>query len=313
MTNKSKENVFISAVIYYRDNILKAVEFIKTVAGILEDNFTNYEIIVVDDATKDDIENTLTQLNNEVVGTISIVHMSYPQGIQASLNAGVDLAIGDFVYEFEQAILDFAPSLIIDVYHKELEGYDIVGVTSKKAGTLSSKLFYRVFNRGARAQYPLSSERFRLVSRRAINRVESMSNSIVYRKAFFRNSGLKCYTLEYEPTLYTKQNSLPEERGKLATDSLILFTNVAYRLSLVMTITMMLIASIGGGYTLLVFLLGKPVEGWTTMMMLMSLAFFGVFAILTIIVKYLSVILDLTFTKSRYLVDGIKKLNKNVL
>lgn len=309
--SEAKENVFLSAVIYYRNNLDETVEFISTVSSILEVNFKNYEVIVVDDASIESIEDKIKRISDNISGTLTIVRMSYPQGIQAAMNAGVDVAIGDFVFEFEQAILDFDPSLIMDVFRKELEGYDVVSVTPNKGGSFTSKQFYRLFNKGARSQYPLSSERFRLVSRRAINRIESMSNSIVYRKAFFKNSGLKCETLEYIPLKKIRHDSLPEERGKLATDSLILFTNVAYRLSLIMTITMMLFAAGSGGYTLLVFLIGKPIEGWTTMMLLISLAFFGVFAILTIIIKYLSVILDLTFSKSRYLVEGIKKLNKN--
>ncbi|MCL1830986.1 MAG: glycosyltransferase [Oscillospiraceae bacterium] len=310
MSVTNKENVFLSGVIYYRNNLESTIQFIRTVSEVFEQHFSNYEIIIVDDASKADIESSLLDLNTHITGNITIVRMSYPQGVQAAINAGVDMAIGDFVFEFEQAIEDFSPSLIIDVFRKELEGFDVVSVTPSRGGSLSSKLFYRVFNKGARMQYPLASERFRLVSRRAINRIEAMADSIVYRKAFFKNSGLKCANIEYIPTSRIKGSSLPEERGRLATDSLILFTDTAYSLSLFMTITMMAVALFSGGYTLLIFILGKPTEGWTTMMLLMSLAFFGVFAILTIVVKYLSVILDLSFSKSRYLVEGIRKLNK---
>ena len=311
MSIEGKESVFISAVIYYRNNLTDSIKFIRTVTEVLQENFSNYEIIVVDDASTEDIEDALTEINSYISGTLSIVRMSYAQGIQLAMNAGVDIAIGDFVFEFEQAILDFDSSIILESYHKELEGFDVVSAVPKKGSSFSSKLFYSIFNKRANMQYPLSSERFRLVSRRAINRIESMSDSIVYRKAFFKNSGLKCENLEYTPTIVRSNSSLPEERGKLATDSIVLFTEAAYKLSIFMTITMMLFVAASGGYTLLVFLLGKPTEGWTTMMLLMSLAFFGVFAILTIIVKYLSVITNLTFRKSRYLVEGIKKLNKN--
>lgn len=310
--NDKKENVFLSAVVYYRNNSQRTVDFIRSISLLLENNFNNYEIIVVDDASSEEIEAAVKDINDSISGIICIVRMSYPQGVQVAMNAGVDIAIGDFVFEFEKAVLDFNPSLIMEVYYKELEGYDVVSTTPNKGVSVSSKLFYRIFNKGSRMQYPLSSERFRLVSRRAINRIESMSNSIVYRKAFFKNSGLKCYEITYEATTRIKDDYLPDERGKLATDSLVLFTETAYRLSLVMTLTMMMFATLSGGYTLLVFILGKPAEGWTTLMLLMSLAFFGVFAILTIIVKYLSVILDLSFSKNRYLVEGIKKLSKNM-
>jgi len=309
MADMSKESIFISSVVYFRENISKATEFLNVLAEIMEENFTNYEIILVDDCSSENITEVILEFSRELSGSVTIVRMSYPQGIQASMNAGVDIAIGDFVYEFEQAVLDFDKSLIKETYIKELEGYDVVSAVPTKGISSVSKAFYRIFNRGARTMYPLNSERFRLVSRRAINRIEMMSDSITYRKAFYMNSGLKCASIYYSPLNIRRNKSLPEERSKLAVDSLILFTTTAHRLSFAMTVTMMLFTVLSGGYTLAIFIMQEPVPGWTTMMMLMSLAFFGVFAILTIIIKYLSVLIELTFNKSRYIVEKVYKVN----
>ena len=54
----------------------------------------------------------------------------------------------------------------------------------------------------------------------------------------------------------------------------------------------------------------KTVEGWLSTMGFMSLGFMGVFILLTIILKYLSVLLNLVFKKQRYMIAGIEKVIK---
>ena len=71
---------------------------------------------------------------------VSLIHMSYYQGIEAAMNAGRDLAVGDFVYEFDYAFTDYEPELVYRVYERMLEGYDVVAAAPKKHIPLSSKL-----------------------------------------------------------------------------------------------------------------------------------------------------------------------------
>ena len=65
-------------------------------------------------------------------------------------------------------------------------------------------------------------------------------------------------------------------------------------------------------YTSLVIYLGggKPIEGWTTTMLVLTLGFFGVFLILAVVLRYLTLLVDLVFKHQRYLVEGIEKIQK---
>ncbi|MCL2539696.1 MAG: glycosyltransferase, partial [Oscillospiraceae bacterium] len=186
----NRETVFVSAVVYARNDANNEVAFLRSLAAFFNDKFENYEIIVVDDCSAKDIRGALQSVSDEATGYVSVVRMSFPKGVQSAMNAGIDIAIGDFVFEFESAVMDFDASLISQVYQKELEGFDIVSAVPQNGAKMSSKLFYGFYNRNSNNQYPLSSERFRLVSRRAINRVESMSDTPVYRKALYSGSGL---------------------------------------------------------------------------------------------------------------------------
>jgi dolichol-phosphate mannosyltransferase len=97
-------------------------------------------------------------------------------------------------------------------------------------------------------------------------------------------------------------------RQDTALSSLILFTDIAYKLSMLMTGIMILATVATGIYVIVVNILGRPVAGFTTMMLVMTGCFFGVFAILAIIIKYLSVILDLVFKKQKYVIGSVEKV-----
>lgn len=311
---KNKEKNFVSAVVYVRNSEETIREFIESINVLFSENFEKYEIICVNDASED---NSVSEVKAAAAGldkvSVSIVSMSFYHGIEAAMLAGVDAAIGDFVYEFDRACLDFDLNMIMRIYDKALDGYDIVGAAAKEKQKLSSELFYSIFNKYTNYQYELRTESFRILSRRAVNRASSLNKTMPYRKAVYANCGLKYTTLEYETVLTVRGHMDKKERARrrnLAVDSLILFTDVAYRFSICMTVCMMCITLLMAAYTVLIFLTGNPVAGWTTTVAFLSLAFFGLFGILTVIIKYLSILVNLVFKKQKYMFESIEKLTK---
>lgn len=162
--------------------------------------------------------------------------------------------------------------------------------------------------------YELNTESFRILSRRGINRVQSMSKTIPYRKALYSNCGLKLYNIIYDNNKsykIEKSKAVNENRKEVASDSLILFTDLAYKVSSGMTILMMLVAIITGLYVVFTFLGSTtPIEGWTTTMLFLSVSFFAVFAIMAVIIKYLSLIVNLIFKKQQYIIESIEKITQ---
>ena len=176
---KNKEKNFISAVIYVYNNENEILNMLKTVNETLKEKFNKYEIICVNDASTDNsvekIKEFASTLQDEV---LSVVNMSFYQGVELAMNAGVDIAIGDFVYEFDNMIGEAEKQVILDIYDTCLKGYDIVSATSGKNRTTFSAIFYKVFNKYSNTEYKISKENFRILSRRAINRVHSISATI---------------------------------------------------------------------------------------------------------------------------------------
>lgn len=309
---KNKEKNFISAVVYVHNNEDAIVNFLQNVYTILGKNFEKFEIICVNDASQD---NSVTRIKDFAVSMsgsiISVLNMSFFQGLELSMNAGVDLSIGDFVFEFDTCRPELPLSLMMELYHTALTGYDIVSAAPEKGTRLLSRLFYRVFNKASRLN--LRSETFRILSRRAINRVHSMSLTIPYRKAVYANCGLKTHVLTYPLSngAGNSQTSFDRHQRALALDSLVLYTDIAYRFSITLSILMMVIAILAVFYAgYFYFIVRTTVAGWTTTILFLAFCFFGLFAILTMMIKYLSILLGLVFKKQKYIIESIEKYNK---
>lgn len=311
MANKEKN--FVSAVIYVHNAEDRIESFLKMVIKAMEDNFDHSEIICVNDHSDDNSLNIIKKASSSAsLTSISVVNLSYFHGLEMAMNAGVDMSIGDFVFEFDNTYADFEPALIMDIYRHSLKGFDIVSASPDRKERFSSNLFYRIFDRFNDISCKMTTESFRILSRRVINRISSMNKTVPYRKAIYANCGLKTDNIKYpvsgkSPKTDTAENKY---RKKLAADTLILFTNVGYKFSICMTVFMMLVSVFMLIYCIGTYIAANPVEGWTTMVLFMSVAFLGLFGILTVIIKYLQIIIDLVFKRKHYSFESIEKLTK---
>ena len=308
-TGKDREKSFISAVVYLHNDGERAAAFFRMLDAVLAEHFEQYELVAVDDACDDGTVPALRQWAKDAQNPLTIVRLSVHQGLELAMNAGLDAAIGDYVYEFDStapaADPDFDPQLIFAAYTRVLQGYDIVSVCPRRSRG-SSALFYRLFNASSQGSGRLRTDTFRLVTRRAINRVHASNPYLAYRKAAYAASGLRLDDIEYDGCA----GAGPGHRLTLAFDSLALYTTFGFRASAGLTLAMMVLALLELVYTVAVFCAGHPIEGWTTTMLVLTLGFAGLFAVLTVVVKYLSLLVDLTFRKQKYLVESVEKLQK---
>ena len=87
----SKEKNFISAVLYVHNVEEEIKKFLPAVYELLEREFDKFEIICVNDASTDNSKNEIEKIAKRInTAVISIVNMSTFQGIELSMNAGVD-------------------------------------------------------------------------------------------------------------------------------------------------------------------------------------------------------------------------------
>ena len=311
---RQKESNFVSAIIYLHSDSGNAESFLEMVYDTLNNNFKHFEMICVDDFCTPDAITSVQAFGEKKNGMeLTVIHTGKYQGLEKAMIAGMNFAIGDYVFEFDSVYADFEPQLIMDVYRKALNGNDIVSASPSSKTHGFSKLFYRIFNRYSNISYPIYTERFRVVSRRAINRINDVNKKIIYRKVAYASSGLKNDRIVYTPKsvdIVACSKVENRERWNVGIDALVLFTNVAFNFSLSCSVLLSVFSLCVIVYTVGVFILDMPIEGWTTTMLLISVAFLGLFVVLTCLTKYLSLIIRLQVSRREYTFESIEKVSK---
>ncbi len=300
-----KEKNFVSAVVYLHNEGDLLLPFFEMLHKTLDERFEQYEIIAVNDRCTDNTVAALRDWAKGVEKPLTILHTSIYQGVETAMNAGLNCAIGDYVFEFDCVEAMFPAECITRAYDTALTGCDIVTVCPTKQSN-TSRLFYGVFNRFSRSAYALRTDAFRVVSRRAINRVHSMAESLPYRKAAYAASGLKMTAISYEGKAPRQSTGAIG----LAMDSIVLYTDAGYVVSLGAAGVMAAVSIFSLIYTMVVYFNGQPIEGWTTTMLVLTFGFAGLFVLFSLVLKYLSLILNFVFHKQICLVESIEKIQK---
>ena len=307
---ENKEKGMVSAIIYLSDDAVKSTAFLEAVCKELEETFEFYEVIAVNDNRNHTAQ--AVRSHYETSGRkapLTMVNFSVRQGVERAMNAGIDMAIGDYLFELDNVNAGLPKGLMAQCYHKSTEGYDIVCAVPEGNEKGWSRWFYRVFNRFSNSGTKVTTDGMHLLSRRAVNRLHAINSYIPYRKAAHAASGLRNAFVDYTPT--EPFVSVEDDRVAKATDALILYTDAAYRLSIFIALFMLGLAVTSGIYTLAVYFAAKPVAGWTTTMAIVSTGFSGVFLLFAVVIKYLTLLVDLVFHNQKYLVASVDKIQNN--
>ncbi len=308
-----KENKFISAVVYMYNEQKNIQNFIKCLHHYLSTRFAKYEIICVDDASSDESVSRVKDIvKNEKLANVSLISMDIYQGRELAMEAGVDLSIGDYVYELEWIDM-YDPEHYEDVlwkaYVTALQGYDIVSCPSVGPKTASTSIFYKIYNNCSLSYIPLVPERFRIVTRRAINRVSRMNKTIVYRKALYANCGLKGTILGIpESSRNDTQKNVKRNKSKLGTTVLLSYT--AFYQKIASAIGGVLIINLFFSIInfLYQFIINEGIGILSEIWLLNSFFAIIIGSMLGIALKYLELILELVLKKENYVVGSVDKL-----
>lgn len=306
------EKNFISVVVYVKNHEDYIEQFIEKITKVMDNNFDKSEIIFVNDFSSDNSLSIIKQSFRKYTDkACTVINLSYEHQVERAMIAGQDVAIGDFVYEFDTPIIDYDIEKVMELYRKCLTGYDIVSA-SPDTYKFTSRIFYKIFEKYSANNITLQSERFRILSRRGINRIKNISQTIPYRKAVYFNCGLKVSTITFK----SEKEQLKDIQGNntlqnidFAADNLLFFTNIGWKISAFMSALMIAFSVCMGGYTFITWLVNESViSGWTTIMMFLSIVFSVLFVMITIIIKYCSLVLFINTTKQDYVFESVDKI-----
>ena len=259
----------------------------KRLKEVLDSTNYDYELIFVDDGSKDNTLSKLLELY-EKDKKVKVISLSRNFGKEIALSAGLDYVDADAVIPFDVDLQD-PPEVIPKLIAKFEEGYDVVNaVRSKREGEtflkkFTSKVFYRIINKLTDIEIPQDAGDFRLISKAALNAVKQIRERKRFMKGIFAWVGFKTTSVYYERA--------PRHAGKtkwnylklidLAIEGITSFSTVPLRLASLLGIIVSLTAFLYAVWiTISKILYGNPVKGYPSMMV--AILFLGGVQLITI-------------------------------
>ena len=308
-----KEKNFISIVVYLKNVEDKIEKFSKDIDSFFRDKFLSYEFVFVDDNSNDKTKEKLKEISDTLSGNVVVVDLAYEHGIELAMLAGVDFAIGDFVFEFDSIDINYDLNEIMKIYEKSMQGYDIVAASPNTKLNFSSSIFYKILNAVSYKHMNLTTEIFRVISRRAINRILRNKEKFRYRKALYHYSGFNTLVHKYTPINNIKiENKMSlKEKMNLGFEILMNFSDLGAKLAINISLLFFLFTILGMIYTIYSYIvLDRIQEGWTTLMLFMSISFSGIFFILAILAKYMTITMMEVKERPSYIFKSIDRLSR---
>lgn len=264
----------------------------ETLKG-LDSNIYDYEIIFVNDGSKD----TTLQMINDVVKSdpkVKGINFARNFGHQIAITAGLDNCKGDAAVVIDADLQD-PPHVILEMVKKWEDGFDVIfGKRRERAGEsffklLTAKYFYRFINRLSDVDIPLDTGDFRLMDRKALDQFLSMRETYRFVRGMVAWIGFNQTFIEYDrESRFAGTTKYPLKKMlRLASDAILSFSNTPLKVATFVGFITSIIAFVGILYALYMRLFTKYfVEGWTLLMISVLLIGGIILLVLGIIGEY---------------------------
>lgn len=255
----------------------------NVISSILENlrilgKITEYEIVFVDDGSKDNTWGVIEELKNPFVHGLKLSHNV---GHQKALWAGYEYSQNkcDMVISID-ADLQQDPMAIPLMIDKFLEGFEVVyGIRNNRSTDgffkrISSECFYKVMHMLSDNILPNHAD-YRLLSNRACQSLVSCSERNIFIRGLVRTLGFKEGFVYFDVKERTEGNSQYSfsKMLNLALDGITSFSVKPLRLIAFLGAMIMVVALVAAFYVLISYFLDKSIPGWSSL--LLSVWFLG--------------------------------------
>ena len=279
-----------------------------TISGILERENIDFELLFIDDGSKDATWENITRVaekNAHVVG----VHFSRNFGKEAAMFAGLEKAAGDCCVVLD-CDLQHPPEKIVEMYRLWEDGYEVVEGIKEDRGEESglhkfaANSFYGLISRATGMDMSSSSD-FKLLDRKVVDTL----NSLPERNVFFR--ALSFWVGYRKATVYYSVRERTEGESKWSTKSLIKyaitnigsFSSAPLHMVTVLGLTMLMVAIVFSIISLVQKLTGQALGGFTTVILLLLFSSSIIMISLGIVGYYIARIYDEIKGRPRYIIS----------
>ena len=305
----NEKNVLISLVVPAFNEEENLPLFHEKCTDVLVGLEADYEIVFVDDGSVDGTLDVLKGLASRD-NTVMYLSLSRNFGHQAALRAGLEHARGDCVISID-ADLQHPPELIAELVAKWRDGFEIVTTVRKDLESLSyvrramSRIYYNMIN--ALNDFPIEpgSADFRLLDRKVVDKVADLKEANLFMRGLVPWLGVRACSIQYEPAARhrgTSKYNLAKLLGLAVTG--VTSTSIRpLRISIFLSFIVAAFALIQGAYAFFsYFLLGQVVQGWTSVMLAISVIGAMQLFVLGLIGEYLGRVLTESLDRPPYIV-----------
>jgi polyisoprenyl-phosphate glycosyltransferase len=315
---KMKEEGYIVSVATIVHNDVKIVEeFIKETSSILSDHYANYEIIFVENGSRDGTVERIKSLQTKFQN-IRLVMLSKQYDDEIARTAALDNSIGDYVVLMD---INFdPPALISNMVEKAKSGYDLViGERNNRNDdtfieNISAKLFYGLSKKLTGYDINPNYSDYVCISRKMVNSLVQIRDRSRYLKYLNLEVGFKQTSIPYDRIRREGNENKRSFLNKVGFALEVIVTNSdkLLRWSAVTGIFISLLNLLYMVYIFAIAIFKKDVApGWISSSLVNSTMFFFLFLLLSIVSIFVSSILKETKKGSLYYVS--EETNSSVI
>lgn len=180
-------------------------EFHEQLTATIKEKKVSYEVIFVDDGSKDDTLNKIEELSKKD-NNVKLISFSRNFGKEAAMLAGLEHVSGDYIAIMD-ADLQHSPSTLMEMYEKLLDDpeYDVVcayKASRSDEGALKralTSLFYRINNRISEINLLPGASDFRIFKSCVKDAIISLKENNRFLKGIFSWVGFNTIYVPYQP------------------------------------------------------------------------------------------------------------------
>lgn len=195
--------MFLSLVVPSYNEEENVALFYSEVKKVFADKVKDYEVIFVDDGSKDKTYAELVRLNSEN-DNVRVISFSRNFGKEAAIYAGLEAARGDRVCLID-ADLQQRPEVVLEMLEEMDKDETVDCVTAyqkkRKEGKILSGLkscFYKLISRISEVDFVNGASDFRLMKRKMVDAILSMTEHHRFSKGIFAYVGFNTKYIPYE-------------------------------------------------------------------------------------------------------------------
>ncbi|WPP42087.1 glycosyltransferase family 2 protein [Paenibacillus hunanensis] len=308
--NTGKIKFSIVVPIYFNAlNIPHTVPRLQKLQELLPD--CELEFVFVDDGSKDNSFQLLLEAKQQDE-RIKVIKLSRNFGSMSAIQAGLQYASGDCIGVIAADLQD-PPELFVDMIKEWRNGKKVVLATrSDREESLSQKMFsnsyYYLLEKFALKDYPKGGFDFLLVDKQVAQEVIDIGekNTNVMSLIYWLGHDREYFPYVREERKLGKSRWTMSKKIKLFIDSFVSFSYMPIRFMSALGVITALLSFLYGVYVVVGALSGWiPIQGWTTIIALITFLLGIIMVMLGIIGEYLWRILDESRNRPSFIVDEV--------